>query len=153
MLSTDFVPSQIEQIRYCGMHTQESSSLPRWFKPSHHPLPHPGRLVWLFSAIIGIPISDVDHLRDYLSLGDRIAAQFVCHDLPRFATVWSGQSPEESLRSSPIALGLQININYFTILIHGSPEIVLLAVDSDKDLVDIEGIAIPTMLSLQSPSI
>jgi hypothetical protein len=49
---------------------------------------------------------------------------------------------------------VEININYFTILIHGPPEIMLLAVDllvrhTGEDLINVEGVAVASVLSLQ----
>jgi hypothetical protein len=38
-------------------------------------------------------------------------------------------------------------------LINGSPEILLLAIDLDEDFIDVEGVAISSMPSLQSPGV
>jgi len=38
-------------------------------------------------------------------------------------------------------------------LIHGPPKIVLLAVDLDEDFIDVEGVAVSTMLSFQAACI
>jgi hypothetical protein len=40
---------------------------------------------------------------------------------------------------------VKIHIYYFSILIHSSPQIMLLAVDPDKDLIDVEGIAVASV--------
>jgi len=48
------------------------------------------------------------------------------------------------------SLSLQENINHFTILIHRSPQIILLSVDFDEDLINVERITITSVLSLQS---
>jgi len=45
---------------------------------------------------------------------------------------------------------LKIHINDFPVLIHGSPQVMLLAIDLHENFVDIEGIAVATMPSLQS---
>ena len=63
------------------------------------------------------------------------------------------QAHEEPFRCSTISLGLQIHINYFTILIHSPPEIVLLAADPHEDFVDVEGIIITLMLPFQPAGI
>ena len=43
---------------------------------------------------------------------------------------------------------MRVQINHFTILIHGPPQVVLLAIDLYEDLIDIEGIAISSVVSL-----
>jgi hypothetical protein len=48
---------------------------------------------------------------------------------------------------------LKKHIFHFTILIDGSPKVVLLAIDLDEDFVDLESVSIAVMLSLQSPRV
>ena len=50
---------------------------------------------------------------------------------------------------NPIPLGLEEYINHFTILIDGSPQVMLLTVDLHENFVNIEGITIASVLSLQ----
>jgi hypothetical protein len=45
---------------------------------------------------------------------------------------------------------LQKHINNLTILVNRPPEIMLLAIDLHKDFINVEGIAVALMLSLQS---
>ncbi len=75
------------------------------------------------------------------------------------------QTFEEPLSSSPIALGLQIDIDHFAIpkalaaltgqalLVHRSPKIMLLAIDSDKNFINEKGVAEAAMITLQSTGI
>jgi len=60
------------------------------------------------------------------------------------------QAPEKPLNRSPIPLGLKIHINHLTILIDGPPQVMLLAIDFHEDLVNVESIAITSVLSFQS---
>jgi len=48
----------------------------------------------------------------------------------------SHQSLEEALRCNTITLGLKINIQYLTILVDCSPQIMLLAIESDGFVAD-----------------
>jgi hypothetical protein len=50
------------------------------------------------------------------------------------------QSAKEPLGCTLIAARLQQNIDHITILIHGTPKILLLAVDSDEEFVQIPGV-------------
>jgi hypothetical protein len=73
------------------------------------------------------------------------------------------QPLEEPLSSSPISLGLEIDINYITILIHSPPKVVLLAVDlngpahrargNGEDFIDVEGITVASVFSFQPSSV
>lgn len=59
------------------------------------------------------------------------------------------QTPEEAFSRSPITLRLQIHINNFAVLIDGTPQIMLFAIDSDEDLVNVKGVTIASVLSFQ----
>ncbi|MFT5484832.1 MAG: hypothetical protein ACI9GW_003500 [Halieaceae bacterium] len=52
-----------------------------------------------------------------------------------------------------ISLGLKKDINNFAVLIYGLPKVVLLAVDLQKNFVKGEGIAVSSVLSLQTPDV
>ncbi len=86
-------------------------------------------------------------------MSDSIAAQLVCHDLPGLTTMCTYQPFKEPLCSSPISFGSEIHINDFTILIHRSPQVMLLAVDLYKDFIDEKSIAEALVLSFQAAGI
>ena len=82
-----------------------------------------------------------------------ITSQFISHNLPWLTLVTLLQSLEEALGSSTVSSGLEIDIYNFPVLINRTPEVVLLAIDFNEDLVNIvniEGIAISLMASFQS---
>jgi hypothetical protein len=60
---------------------------------------------------------------------------------------------EEAFCSCAISLGLEIHINYFTVLIHGSPQVMLLAIDSYEYFIDVECVAEASMFSLESSGV
>ena len=82
MASLDQVPSGIKQILNRSMGSDNPPSLTHRFESPHPSLSHPGRLVALFGTVIGILVSGVDRLGDYLSVCNRIAAQLIRNDLP-----------------------------------------------------------------------
>jgi hypothetical protein len=53
----------------------------------------------------------------------------------------------------PVAFCLQIHINHLAILVYGSPQVMLLAVDRDEDFIGVKRVAIALMLSFQPTSI
>ena len=61
--------------------------------------------------------------------------------------------PSKTHCCHPIPPGLQEYINHFTILIDDSPQIMLLAVDFDEYFVDVEGVAITSVISFQAAGI
>jgi hypothetical protein len=63
MLGTDFMPTQVKQIGHSGMGTQKPLRLPHRFEFPHPPFPHPGRLMQLFSPIVGILRIIMDNVR------------------------------------------------------------------------------------------
>jgi hypothetical protein len=48
---------------------------------------------------------------------------------------------------------LKIHINHISILVNGSPQIMLLTIDLYEDFIDVEGITLASVLALQSTSI
>ena len=108
------------------------------------------RLLCPIVRVLGCVVNSVRH---ELSMGNTVTSQFICHDLPGLTAMTTQQMLEEPLRSSTVSPRLQININYFTILVYRSPEIVLFAVDLYKDLVNVESVAEFWLPALQAPSI
>ena len=64
----------------------------------------------------------------------------------------SQQTLEEALCCGTVPLRLQINIYYFAVLIYCSPKVMLLAFYIYEDFIDVEGIAVASVLTFQSPS-
>jgi len=82
-----------------------------------------------------------------------IATKFIRHDLPGLATMATHKSPEKALGCYPIPTSLQEHIYHLSILVNGSPEIMLLTFDLYKYLINEECIAEALMLSFQPPSV
>jgi hypothetical protein len=70
------------------------------------------------------------------ALSDTVASQLVCHDHPRHILQPCQQPPEEALGSIGIAPVLNKDVEHNAVLIHGTPEIVLHALDPDEHLVE-----------------
>jgi hypothetical protein len=99
-------------------------------------------------AIVRIFLSVVRHTWQDCPLRSTIALQFVGDDPERFLTLASNQSAQESLGCTLIAARLQQNVDHVTVLVDGTPEILLASVDSNEQLVQIPGIAQPTLFPL-----
>jgi hypothetical protein len=86
--------------------------------------------------------------------------------LPRPATPWwrqfqwapslrqwrSQEFSKESLCGALITMRLDQNVDHVAVLIHGAPQLLLLAVDSNEDLIQVPVVAQPSLSSLQFPS-
>jgi len=71
------------------MRRHETLGLPCRFELAHSSLPDPGCLMRLLYPIVGVPISDMDCFRDYLTMGDRITSELIRHDLPGLSAMTS----------------------------------------------------------------
>jgi hypothetical protein len=135
------------------MSPQKSLSLLDRFELPHPSLSYSGRLMGLLCSIVSVPVIYMNRTGDHFSVSNAITTQLIRNDFPGLVLVTADQPLEEALRSSPITLCLEIHINDLPILVHCSPQIVLLAIDFDEYFVDVEGIAVASVLSLESSSI
>lgn len=131
------------------MDCNKSLSLPNRLELPHTSLSDSSRLVRLLCSVIGVPVSDMDGFRNQLSMRDTITSQFVRHDLPWFVTMTTQQTLEKPLRRCSIPFGLEIYRDHFSILIHSTSQIMLFAVDLDKYFIDVKGVTVASVLSLQ----
>jgi hypothetical protein len=73
------------------------------------------------SLIVGVLVSVMGSVRDYLSVGNCVATQFVCNDLPGLSTIASQQSSEETFGCIAIPTLLKIHIPHLPILVDCPP--------------------------------
>jgi hypothetical protein len=103
--------------------------------------------------IVGILLGIVGNTRQDRSSGSTIAFQLVGNDPEWLLALTAQQSAREPLGCTLIAARLQQNIDDITILIHGTPKILLLAVDSDEKFVQIPGITEASLFTLKASGI
>ncbi len=102
-------------------------------------------------AIVGILLGIVGNTRQDRSTGSSIA---LVGDHPEwFLALTAQQSAREPLGCTLIAARLQQNIDDITVLIHGTPKILLPAVDSDEEFVQIPGITEASLFLLKTSGI
>ena len=80
-------------------------------------------------------------IRQQLALRNAVTSQLVGHDHSRHILQALQQSPEEPLGGFAIAPVLNQNVEDNTVLIHGTPEIVLHALDPDEHLIQVPFVA------------
>ena len=103
--------------------------------------------------IVGILLGIVGNVWQDRSTGSSIALELVGDDPEWLLALTAQQSAEEPLGCTLIAARLQQNIDDITILIHGPPKILLLAVDSDEEFVQIPGITEASLFLLETSGI
>jgi hypothetical protein len=75
--------------------------------------------------------------REQTALSDAVASQLVSHDHSRHVVQSRQQPSEEALGSIGIAPVLNKDVEHNAILIHGTPKVVLHALDPDEYLVEV----------------
>ena len=103
--------------------------------------------------IVGILLGIVSNAWQDRSTGSSIALQLVGDDPEWLLALTAQQSAKEPLGCMLIAARLQQNIDDITVLIHGTPKILLLAVDSDEEFVQIPGITEASLFLLKTSGI
>src|SRR6516164_3213214 len=103
--------------------------------------------------IVGILFGIVGNTWQDRSTGSTIAFQLVGDDPEWLLALTAQQSAKEPLGGTLIAARLEQNIDDVTILIHGTPKILLLTVDSDEEFVQIPGITEASQFLLKTSGI
>jgi hypothetical protein len=135
------------------MNAQETLRLLCRFETAHAPLSYPRRLMRQFGTVIGILRRIMNRVRDQFSMRDAVTSQLIRDNLPGFTAIISKQPFEEPPSSCAVASTLQKDINDFSVLINGSPQELLPALDLHEHFVDEKCISKSLMATLQAPDI
>ena len=106
-----------------------------------------------FGAIVGILLGIVGNAWQDRSTGSSMALQIVGDDPKWLLALTAQQSAKKPLGCTLIAARLQQNIDDITVLTHGPPKTLLLAVDSDEEFVQIPGITEASLFLLKTSGI
>ena len=106
------------------------------FKSAHPPFSLTSRLVGKFSSIVRVLTRVMNGIGHQLTLRGTVTSEFVGHEAPRCLPLLLEESMKEAGRGFRIPPCLYQDIQDLTVLIHGSIQIALLAVDPDKHLID-----------------
>lgn len=135
------------------MKRQKPLGLTSRFEAAHLPLPLPRRLMRVFDAIVGITFCVVRDLAQDRSHAGRVTSQFIGNNLKWFFALPAQWYSKESFGGALIAAWLNQDVNHVTVLIHRPPEILLLAVDSNEDFVQVPAVAEAALMALQTTGI
>jgi hypothetical protein len=135
------VTAETKEILSEPMECQEFLGLPWGFEPSHRPFSLARRFVRDFGSIVRIDVVAVRHRGHDRTMSGIIASGFVGHQPPGFPPLAFEKTAEKAFSRMLIATALHENINAITILIDGTPQILALPLNGDKDFVDMPRIA------------
>jgi hypothetical protein len=116
---------------------EEILSLFRRFEPLHLPFSTSCRPMRGFGAVVQKSALSMFDVGEDLMLCRAVAFQLVSHDHPRHVLQALQQPLEETLRRLRVAAALNEDVEHDAVLIHGTPEIMLLALDPDEHLVQV----------------
>jgi hypothetical protein len=146
------VGAHSEQLPDGIVERKKSLSVTSGFESAHVPLPLASRLMRDFGSIVGVSVHSLSHVAEDASHGRSSSA--VCRYNPQwFGALAAQESSKESLCGTLITIRLDQDVDHVAILIDNPPQIPLLAVDSNEDLIQVPVVTEPSLTSLQFPSI
>jgi hypothetical protein len=130
-----------KQVLRQSMECEKPLRLSRGVESSHRPFSLARRFVRDFGSIVRIDVIDVIDRGHDRPMSRIITSEFVGHQPPRFSPLAFEKTAEKALSRTLIATALHENVYGIPILINGTPEILPLALNRDKDFVDMPGVA------------
>jgi hypothetical protein len=116
---------------------------------AHLPLPLAGGLMRGFGAIVGVTFRVMSHVAKDRSHSCRVTSEFVGNDTKWFFSLAAQQSSKESFCGALITARLNQDVDHVAVLVHGTPEILLLAIDPNEDFVQVPNISEAALTPLQ----
>jgi len=95
----------------------------------------------------------MDRIRDEFAVSDTVAPQLVGDQSPGLTSLTFQQLAEEAFGRTPITTWLDEDVDHVTVLVHGSPQILLAAPESDEHLVQISGVTLAAAPEPQPPGV
>ena len=117
------------------MEGEKALGLARRLESAHLSFPLASRLMRGFGAIVSVTFRVVSHAAQDRSQGGRVASEFVGNNAQWLFSLAAQQPSKESFRGALITARLYQNVDHVTVLIHSTPEVLLLAVDSNEDFI------------------
>jgi hypothetical protein len=137
------MPSWVKVLRDGTIGSKEPLSVSWRLKPLHAPLPLAGGLVGILCAVIEVAVLAMFDAGQDFPLRGAVALELIGHDDPRHVLAPFEELAEELLGRVLVPPALHQDIEYSPVLIHGPPEIVALAMDGEKDLIEIPFVTEP----------
>jgi hypothetical protein len=113
----------------------------RGFEPPHLSLALAGRLMRDFGSIVLVLLRAVNDGWHHEVVGRRVAAQLVGDQTPWRTALLFQQLTEEAFGRTPIAPGLDEEVDHVAVLIDGPPDVLLATSDVHEQFVQVPGVA------------
>jgi hypothetical protein len=147
------VTSDPKEVEHKPVHRQESLRVFGGLESSHLSLALSGRLMGHFRSVVLVLRGAVNNRGQDRAVGGRIAAELVRDQSLRDTPLPFQELPEEALGRMPISPGLDEDVDRITVLVDGSPEILLSPLDVDEQFVQVPGVAQPSTLASKPTSV
>ena len=133
--------AEAKQILSESIQRQKPLSLSRRGKPTHVTFSLASRFVRDFGSVIRIDVVDVIYRGHDRPMSCIITSEFIGDQPARFTSLAFEKTAEKAFSRTLIATALHENINAIAVLIDGTPQILALPLNGDKDFVDMPRIA------------
>ena len=124
-----------------SVHRQESLRVGGGFEPAHLSLALSGRLMRAFCSIVLVPLRTMNDRRHHEAMRRRVAAKLVGNQTPRRPALPFQQLAEKACGGTPIAPGLDEDVDHIAVLVNGTPQILPPALDVHEQFVQVPGVA------------
>ena len=106
-----------------------------------------------FRSVVGGLVLAMFNARHHLFFRRGIASKFVRSHFNRGSFLAFQQLTEEAFGGTPIAARLEQDVDHIAVLVDGAPEIMLLALDSQEEFIQVPRIAQPTLSPLEGTGV
>lgn len=130
-----------KQVLRQAMEYEKPLRLSRRGEPSHRPFSLASRFLGDFGSIVRIDVIEMFHARHHRAVSGVIAPEFVGHQPSGSPALAFDQATKKPFSCMLIAAVLHEDINDIAVLIDRTPEILPLALNRDKEFVDMPGVA------------
>ena len=121
----------------------------RRLESAHHPLAQSRWLMRILSAVILPLLPAVLDTGHDLSSRRAVALKLVCDDNPGYVLQFLQELAKELLGSPFISAALHEDVQYFTVLVHCSPQVLNMSVDLEEHFIKVPPVTWPWRLASQ----
>ena len=150
MVRRDVMTPEVKQVLRRRVHSQKALSHVGRLESPHRAFSRPRFLVRAFDSIVRVSRRNSPRIRYEVTVRDVVAGELIGNDAARFCFGGLEDPSEEPFGCGPVAFLRQVDVDDLTVLVDGSPQVVLCAADFDEDFIDEERVTKACMAPAQS---
>ena len=150
MVRRDVMTPEVKQVLRRRVHSQKALSHVGRLESPHRAFSRPRFLVRAFDSIVRISRRISPRIRYEVTVRDVVAGELIGNDAARFCFGGLEGPSEEPFRCGSVAFLRQISVDNLTVLVDGSPQLVLCTADFNDDFIDEERVTEACMAPAQS---